>query len=124
VFERFPRLRFGILEFSTGWIGPAVERMDTWAEFLAKVGKKYDLKPSEFVKRNVRAGPFPTEDLPQIVDRYGLKEIYCFSTDYGHLEGSRDPIRKFRGMCEKIGAGYDQAFFIDNPAHLFPHLDR
>jgi len=122
VFERFPRLRFGILEFSTGWIGPACERMDTWAEFLAKVGKKYDLKPSEFVRRNVRAGPFPTENLPQIIERYGMKEIYCFSTDYGHLEGSRDPIGKFRGMCEKIGEGYDKAFFVDNPAWLFPKL--
>jgi predicted TIM-barrel fold metal-dependent hydrolase len=122
VFERFPRLRFGILEFSTGWIGPAVERMDTWAEFLAKAGKKYDLKPSEFVKRNVRAGPFPTEDFPLIVERYGLKEIFCFSTDYGHLEGSRDPIGKFREMCNKIEPGYDRAFFVDNPSWLFPQL--
>ena len=86
VFERFPRLRFGILEFGTAWIGKACERMDTWADFLAKVGKTYELKPSEFVRRNVRAGPFPTENLPQIVDRYGLKEIWCFSTDYGRTE--------------------------------------
>ena len=122
VFERFPRLRFGILEFGTTWFGLAMERMDTWAEFLAKVGKKYELKPSEFVRRNVRIGPFPTENLPLLVERYGMKETYCFSTDYGHLEGSRDPVAKFRRMTDKIGPGYDQAFFVDNPAFLFPGL--
>lgn len=122
VFERFPRLRFGIMEFSTGWIGLALERMDTWAEFLAKVGKKYDMKPSEFVRRNVRVGPFPTENLPLQIERHGMKEIYCFSTDYGHLEGSRDPIGKFRRMTDKIGPDYEQAFFVDNPAFLFPGL--
>jgi len=122
VFERFPRLRFGILEFSTTWLGLACERMDTWSEFLAKVGKKYELKPSEFVRRNVRVGPFPTENLPLLVERHGLKEVYCFSTDYGHLEGSRDPIGKFRGMTDKIGAGYEEDFFVKNPSLLFPGL--
>jgi hypothetical protein len=99
-----------------------VERMDGWAEFLAKVGKKYQLKPSEFVRRNVRLGPFPTEDLATIVERHGLKEVFCFSTDYGHLEGSRDPVTKFRRYTDKIGPGYDKAFFVDNPSLMFPGL--
>ena len=122
VFERFPKLSLGIFEFGTGWFGNAVERMDGWAEFLAKVGKKYELKPSEFVSRNVRLGPFPTEDLATIVERHGMKDVFCFSTDYGHLEGSRDPVTKFRRYTDRIGPGYDKAFFVDNPSLMFPGL--
>src|SRR6185369_7578085 len=121
VFDRFPRLRFGIIELSAAWVGPAVERMDLWSEFMNKVGVKYDTKPSETMRRNVRVTPFWHENLPQIVERYGLEECWVFSTDYPHLEGSRDPIGKFSAHLAKIGkAGYDRKFFVDNVKLLFP----
>src|SRR3546814_6372637 len=74
VFERFPRLRFGIIEFGAGWVGPAVERMDIWVDFQAKLGVKYAMRPSEYLRRNVRVTPFWHEDLTLMVDRFGLKE--------------------------------------------------
>jgi predicted TIM-barrel fold metal-dependent hydrolase len=121
VFERFPKLRFGIIELSAAWVGPAVERMDLWADFMNKVGVKYSMKPSEYVRRNVRVTPFWHENLPQIIDRYGLEEVWVFSTDYPHLEGSRDPIGKFRKHLGRIDKpGYDAAFFVDNGKLLFP----
>jgi len=121
VFERFPRLRFGIIELSAEWVGAAVERMDLWAEFMNRVGVKYALKPSEFVRRNVRVTPFWHENLPRIIERYGLEEVWIFSSDYPHLEGSRDPIGKFQAHVRKINRpGYEQAFFIDNAKLLFP----
>jgi predicted TIM-barrel fold metal-dependent hydrolase len=120
VFERFPRLRFGIIEFGAGWLGPAVERMDLWASFMNKVGVNYTLKPSEFVRRNVRVTPFWHEDLPLMINRYGLKEVYCFSTDYPHLEGSKDPIGKFRKHLSKLDPAYARDFFIENASWLLP----
>ena len=120
VFERFPRLRFGIIEFGAGWVGPAVERMDLWANFMNKVGVNYALKPSEYVRRNVRVTPFWHEDLPLMINRYGLKEIYCFNSDYPHLEGSRDPIGKFRKHLSKLDPAYARDFFIDNVSWLLP----
>jgi predicted TIM-barrel fold metal-dependent hydrolase len=121
VFDRFPKLRFGIIESSAAWVGPCVERMDLWSTFMNKVGVKYDIKPSETMRRNVRVTPFWHENLPQIVERYGLEECWVFSTDYPHLEGSRDPIGKFRAHIEKIGKpGYDRKFFVDNVKLLFP----
>jgi len=120
VFERFPRLRFGVIELSAEWVGAAAERMDSWTDFMAKVGVTYEMKPSEFLKRNVRVTPFWHEDLPRIIDRYGLEDVWVFSTDYPHLEGSRDPIGKFRKHLDKLPAGYDQRFFVDNNRLLFP----
>jgi len=45
-----------------------------------------------------------------------------FSTDYPHLEGSRDPIGKFRKHLDKLPTGYDRQFFIENNRLLFPNL--
>lgn len=122
VFERFPRLRFGVIECGATWLGPMIERMDLWAEFMGKVGRKYSLKPSEFIARNVRVTPFWNEDLPKMIARYGLEDAYIFSTDYPHLEGSRDPLGKFANHLDKLPAGYAERFFVDNAKLLFPDL--
>ena len=120
VFERFPRLRFGIIEFGASWVGPAVERMDIWVDFQAKLGVKYAMRPSEYLKRNVRVTPFWHEDLARMVDRYGLREVYTYSTDYPHLEGSKDPIGKFRKWLDRIEPDYAQDFFVENAKLLLP----
>ena len=57
VFERFPDLRFGVIEFGVAWLGPLCERLDAHAELLHKVGVSYPLRPSEYVRRNVRVTP-------------------------------------------------------------------
>ncbi|MGE0388368.1 MAG: amidohydrolase family protein [Gammaproteobacteria bacterium] len=120
VFERHPNLRFGITELGSTWLGPCVERMDLWSEFMAKVGVKYAMKPSEYVRRNVRVAPFWHEDVPRMIERYGLKECYCFSSDYPHLEGSRDPFGKFGKQLERLPASYAREFFVDNSRLLMP----
>ena len=122
VFERFPRLRLGIIEFGAAWVGPAVERMDQWAGFLARVGANYPMKPSEYVARNVRVAPFFHENLPRMIERSGLEDIYVFSTDYPHLEGSRDPIGKFQKWLDQLDPSYARKFYIDNAQLLFPAL--
>jgi len=122
VFERFPKLRFGIIELSAEWVGAAAERMDSWVDFMAKVGVTYEMKPSEFLRRNVRVTPFWHEDLPRIINRYGLEDVWVFSTDYPHLEGSRDPIGKFRKHLSALPEGYDRKFFVENNRLLLPEF--
>src|SRR6202008_4551856 len=43
VFERHPKLRLGIIECGAKWVGPCVERMDLWTDFMAKVGRAYPM---------------------------------------------------------------------------------
>lgn len=122
VFERFPRLRFGIFEFGTTWINECVNRMDKWADFQVKVvGRKMSMKPSEFVTRNVRVGPFFHEPIADMVEKSGMKEIYCYNTDFPHLEGSKDPINKFRQRIAKLPADYAKDFFIENARWVMPY---
>lgn len=120
VFERFPGLRFGFIEFGAGWVGPAVERMDIWVDFQAKLGVKFPMRPSEYVTRNVRVTPFWHENLARMVDRFGLEEIYAYSTDYPHLEGSKDPIGKFRKWVDQMDPDYSEDFFVNNGKLLLP----
>ena len=102
VFERFPRLRFGVIEVGASWVGPMCERMDLHSKLMAKVGITYSMPPSEFIRRIVRVTPFWHEDVNLMVERYGLKEVYVFSTDYPHVEGSRDPIGRFRKTINRL----------------------
>lgn len=123
LFERFPELRFGLFEFGTAWMGPTIERMDAWAGFLSKVaGVKYPLKPSEYVRRNVRTSPFFHEDFAATAENYGLHEIFCVMTDYPHLEGGRDPFGSYMKTASKLGPKFTKDFFQENGKWLFPDL--
>ena len=120
VFERFPRLRFGAIEFGAAWFGPLCERLDRHAELLHKVGVKYPMLPSEYARRNVRVTPQWTEPVDTLIERHGLPESYVFNTDYPHVEGGRHPVDSFLEMTARVGSGYPRAFFVDNPRLLFP----
>ena len=119
VFERFPHLRLGIIEFGAQWIGPLAERMDLHANLLAKVGAALPLKPSEYLTRNVRVTPFWSEPVGRYVERYGMEELYVFSTDFPHVEGGRDPIGKFLASLTPLGEAAVDAFFAENARLLF-----
>jgi predicted TIM-barrel fold metal-dependent hydrolase len=120
VFERFPGLRFGAIEFGASWLGPLCERLDRHAELLHKVGVSYPMLPSEYVRRNVRVTPQWTEPVDVLVERYGIRESYVFNTDYPHIEGGRHPVESFLEMTERVGPDYTEAFFVDNGKLLFP----
>ena len=57
-----------------------------------------------------------------MIERSGMEEAYIFSTDYPHLEGSRDPIGKFAKWLDKLPPDYAKKFFIDNAKLMFPDL--
>jgi len=120
VFERFPGLRFGAIEFGASWLGPMCERLDRHAALLAKVGHPYPMLPSEYVRRNVRVTPQWAEPLDTLVERYGLAESYVFSTDYPHVEGGRSPVQAFEAMAARVGGSYAEQFFVDNGRLVLP----
>ena len=120
VFERFPGLRFGAIEFGASWLGPLCERLDRHAALLHKVGVRYPMLPSEYVRRNVRVTPQWAEPVDTLVERHGIRESYVFSTDYPHVEGGRNPVERFREMTARVGPAYPRDFFVDNGRLLFP----
>ena len=73
------------------------------------------LRPSEYVRRQVRFTPYPTEDVGWIIAQSG-PEVCLFSSDYPHVEGGRRPIERFEASlaASDIDDHARQRFYADN----------
>jgi predicted TIM-barrel fold metal-dependent hydrolase len=72
-----------------------------------------DLRPSEYVHRQIRFTPYPTEDVGWIIGQAGA-DLVMFSSDYPHVEGGRRPIERFEASLGDAGEGVRQQFYADN----------
>lgn len=122
VFERFPRLRVGLMEVGASWIAPAARRMEMWiGVFPGAAAAKFSLKPSEYIKRNVRISPFNFEPIDQYIrDDPFFEDIYCYSTDYPHVEGTKDSLNTMLKRVEPLGEEITTKFFRTNAEWLLP----
>ncbi|MBA3606872.1 MAG: amidohydrolase, partial [Acidimicrobiia bacterium] len=71
------------------------------------------LRPSDYVRRQVRFTPYPTEDVGWIIDQAG-PEVCLFSSDYPHVEGGRRPIERFEASLAGTDDAQRRAFYHDN----------
>jgi len=116
VLDRHPRLRFGAIELGASWVPSWMRFMDSAAGAFIKNEErlqKLSLKPSEFVQRQVRATPYPHEDVGWIIANAG-EEVCLFSSDYPHVEGGRNPLKRFNDSLSQTNARAKQRFFCDN----------
>ncbi len=118
VLDRFPRLKFGVIEQGASWVPGWMRNMDSaHSAFYRNEERlqKMSLKPSEFVKRQVRVTPYPHEDAGWIIANAG-DEVCLFSSDYPHVEGGRNPIKRFEASMEAAGISepQKQRFYCDN----------
>ena len=118
VLDRFPRLRIGVIEQGASWLPGWMRNMDSAHNAFYKNEErlqKMSLKPSEFVRRQVRVTPYPHEDTGWIIANSG-DEVCLFSSDYPHVEGGRNPIKRFEVSMDAAGIDPVQKdrFYCDN----------
>jgi predicted TIM-barrel fold metal-dependent hydrolase len=116
VLDRFPDLRFGVIEQGASWVPSWMRFMDSAFEAFRKREERLQrlaLRPSEYVRRQVRATPYPAEDVGWIVRNAG-PEVCLFSSDYPHVEGGRHPIRRFEESMTGLSEPEKQRFYVDN----------
>jgi len=97
VLDRFPGLKLGVIELGASWLPSWMRYMDAgYGAFYRGEErlKKLTLKPSGFVKRQVRVTPYPHEDAGWIILNAG-NEVCLFSSDFPHVEGGRNPVKRF-----------------------------
>ena len=127
VLERFPQLRIGLIELGASWVPGWMRSMDSAAEAFRRNEErlqKASLKPSEYVRRQVRVTPYPHEDAGWVLRECGA-EVPLFSSDYPHVEGGRNPLKRFETSLAGCSEAEKQAFYCDNFADLMgPALDR
>ena len=125
VFERFPRLKVGVVEFEIAWI-PYFLRMLDYVYIERQQQASYRYKdgrlPSDVFRNNVFVS-FQEDDLGiQLRDRIGVKTL-MWGSDYPHAEST---FPRSREILEQILAGVpdqEKAMIAgDNAARLY-HFD-
>ncbi len=116
VLDRFPNLKLGVIEQGASWLPSWMRFMESAFDAFRKREdrlQKLSLRPSEFVRRQVRATPYPAEDVGWTVRNTG-PEVCLFSSDYPHVEGGRNPIKRFEESMTGLSEDEKQRFYFDN----------
>ena len=118
VLERHPKLKVGILEFGADWLPGWMRFLDSTMSAYRRAEERLQalsLKPSEYIRRQVRVSPFCFEHTGWIIEQGGA-DVLMFSSDYPHIEGGRDPIGKFEASLEAHGVSAEdrQKFYSGN----------
>jgi predicted TIM-barrel fold metal-dependent hydrolase len=116
VLDRHPKLRVGVIELGASWLPGWMRFMDAGADAFRKGEErlqKLSLKPSEFVRRQVRVTPYPHEDAGWIIKNAG-EEVCLFSSDYPHVEGGRNPLKRFDDSLSGMPQRAVDRFYADN----------
>jgi len=128
VLERHPNLKIGVIEQGAIWLPSWMRQMESAFEAFAKHEQRLQdlsLRPSEYVHRQIKATPYPTEDVGWIVEQGGA-DLVLFSTDFPHVEGGRRPYERFEASLGNASEAVRQPFYCDNFVEMMgpalPHL--
>lgn len=114
VFERHPDLRLGVMELSAVWVPLFLLMLDGGFEFHARFNGKplreLSLRPSEYVRRQVRVAVFCYEGPRTLIEQLG-EDMLMFSSDYPHAEGIARPVADYDRIAGPIeGTAGDQLY--------------
>ncbi|HEX2849889.1 MAG TPA: amidohydrolase family protein [Acidimicrobiales bacterium] len=116
VLDRFPSLKVGVIEQGSAWVPGLMRSLDSAATAFVKNEErlqKLALKPSEYILRQVRVTPYPHEDAGWVIEQTG-HEVCMFSSDYPHVEGGRNPMKRFEASLQGVSEEARQRFYRDN----------
>ena len=116
VLDRFPTLRFGAIELGASWVPSWMRFLDAGAAAFERGEerlKKLSAKPSEIIRRQFRVTPYPHEPTDWIIENTG-PEICMFSSDFPHVEGGRNPLKRFGDALADTPQVSQDRFYRDN----------
>ena len=122
VFERHPNLKGASVELGAGWVPEMLQRLDyvvnTWSrgdKNLSEIKRK----PSQQLIEQMAFTPFHHEDVSMLIDA-SHPELYLFSSDYPHVEGTTDPIGRFERFLADRDEQTKSLFYSENFLKIFP----
>ena len=80
VLQRHPDLRIGVIELGASWIPGWMRMLDSAHEAFRRNEERLqhmEMKPSEYVQRQVRATPYPHEDTGWTIANSGAVRVRC-----------------------------------------------
>ena len=116
VFERFPELRGGVIELGAGWVPEYLRTLDLSQRIFKRTDESVaalPMKASDYIRRAVKFTPFPGEDVGRMIADAG-PELFLFSSDYPHPEGTDDPIGRFERTFSAVSEEAKEKFYYSN----------
>jgi len=116
VFERFPKLRGGVIELGAGWVPEYLRTLDLSQKIFKRTDESVaalPMKASDYIRRAVKFTPFPGEDVGRMIRDAG-PDLFLFSSDYPHPEGTDDPIGRFERTFKDISEDDKNKFYYSN----------
>ena len=74
VLDRYPALRIGVIEQGCIWLPSWLKQMESAMDAFGRHEERLQqlsMRPGEFVERQVRVTPYPTEDIGWVTDQIG-----------------------------------------------------
>jgi len=120
IFERFPGLRGASVEEGAMWVVPWIRRLDRALQFARTEPPLQELTklPSEYVHEHLRFTPFAGEPVGWMIEEAG-DDLFLFSSDYPHPEGTKDPIQRFESTMGDLDEAASAKFYSANFAALY-----
>jgi predicted TIM-barrel fold metal-dependent hydrolase len=127
VLDRFPALRFAAIELGASWVPSWLRFMDSGFDAFRKGEerlRKLSARPSEIAARQFRVTPYPHEPSGWIIDN-AHEDMLMFSSDFPHVEGGRNPLKRFAQALSGQSAQVLDKFYKQNFIDLMGRgLDR
>jgi len=98
------------------WVPSWMRQMESAFDAFVKHEERLrslSARPSDYVRRQVRFTPYPTEDVGWIIEQAG-PEVCLFSSDYPHVEGGRRPVERFEASLGDADEQVRDAFYCNN----------
>lgn len=120
IFEAHPGLMGGCIEQGAMWVVPWLRRLDLCQSTFGRgepAMRDLPLAASDYVHRNLCFTPFPREPVGWMIEQCG-EDLFLFSSDYPHPEGTKDPIQRFEETMDGVTPAGRDAFYQGNCARM------
>ncbi len=120
VLDAHPGLRGGSIEQGALWVPGWMKLLDNAQATFRKTEPTIEslpMKATDYVHRQLFFTPFVREDVGWLIDSGG-DDLFLFSSDFPHPEGSKDPVRHFEATMNDVSDGARDAFYQHNFADM------
>lgn len=121
VFARHPDLRLGVMELSAPWVPMFLMYLDGGLEFTSRFDgvrrRDLEMKPSEYVRRQVRVAAFPYENPAKLIHQAG-EDMFMYCSDWPHAEGLARPVEDYDAQAGAIEGRAGENLYAGNVSSL------
>jgi predicted TIM-barrel fold metal-dependent hydrolase len=118
VYDRFPRLKYVLLESGAGWIAHWLDRMDS----KYKVGKGYSPckeKPSTYFKRQCYISAEPDEETTPFMVQLLGEDKFVWASDFPHIDAEYGAVKELCAHISTLSESAQRKILGGNAAHIY-----